>query len=143
MISIHAPLRERPFCFETLDCKAEISIHAPLRERPQRRGLSVAKVKQFQSTLPCGSDLNKEIYAQGTAISIHAPLRERRFFMMLLTLSLLFQSTLPCGSDRSLHSLIRPMLKFQSTLPCGSDQYGDTTLLPDYISIHAPLRERL
>ena len=32
---------------------------------------------------------------------------------------------------------------FQSTLPHGSDlQYGDTTLLPDYISIHAPSRER-
>ncbi len=38
---------------------------------------------------------------------------------------------------------IRRHLTFQSTLPHGSDQYGDTTLLPDYISIHAPSRERL
>ena len=33
-ISIHAPLRERPFLADYLDGKKFISIHAPLRERP-------------------------------------------------------------------------------------------------------------
>ena len=56
-----------------------ISIHAPLRERPARTGTAGGIVK-FQSTLPYGSDdtAMKKI-AVMMRISIHAPLRERRF----------------------------------------------------------------
>ena len=57
IISIHAPSRERPFCFDTLACKADISIHAPSRERHIR---------------------NTSLYSS-RLISIHAPSRERQF----------------------------------------------------------------
>ena len=41
-------------------------------------------------------------------------------------------------------AVVLVILKFQSTLPCGSDVVGKhpEKALP-YISIHAPLRERL
>ena len=55
---------------------------------------------QFQSTLPCGSDL--DFYWPSFAhlgISIHAPLRERPLAMQDDLVNMQFQSTLPCGSD--------------------------------------------
>ena len=119
----------------------------------------------FQSTLPCGSDLNKKNLAKFKAISIHAPLRERRMSNYNVCRKSKFQSTLPCGSDFLTQSVLLILSRFQSTLPCGSDlQSADYLILWDYfnprslagatslsriqplyaqISIHAPLRERL
>ena len=118
-----------------------ISIHAPSRERP-KAGYIAHRQKQFQSTLPRGSDPEAFQYDEDTenfnprslagatvgdigvpenvGISIHAPSRERR----------------------SLHSLIRPLLIFQSTLPRGSDHKLIFAVLSSIISIHAPSRER-
>ena len=74
-ISIHAPLRERLFV-AVLNFKLfDISIHAPLRERPNPVWYSL--YKQFQSTLPYGSDFQIMVNQASTPISIHAPLRER------------------------------------------------------------------
>ena len=54
-ISIHAPLRERPFGGSANIVSTGISIHAPLRERHAHvNGPSVVCI--FQSTLPYGSD---------------------------------------------------------------------------------------
>ena len=97
-ISIHAPLRERPYgpflmevliyfnprslagatwSYQQSNAHQLISIHAPLRERP-----IVSKDKSTRHT-----------------ISIHAPLRERPGFSFFRRNSSSFQSTLPCGSD--------------------------------------------
>ena len=76
---------------------------------------------EFQSTLPCGSDLYQLKPSFAGGISIHAPLRERHCF----------------GVD------VLPDNLFQSTLPYGSDRFYQPYLLPYIcISIHAPSRER-
>ena len=120
-----------------------ISIHAPLRERRPAHLPAHYQSVQFQSTLPCGSDLllplffyllndfNPRSLAGATYfshvfhllfnISIHAPLRERPACPIWQGFAAGFQSTLPCGSDRQ--------------------AVGDGCVL--CISIHAPLRERL
>ena len=54
-ISIHAPLRERLHEQEIYTPGRLISIHAPLRERPII-DTKMLEAKEFQSTLPCGSD---------------------------------------------------------------------------------------
>ena len=142
-ISIHAPLRERPFSIKKNTFFAVISIHAPLRERPAAP-LSIIKILPFQSTLPYGSDW------------------ERAYKVMKYAK---FQSTLPYGSDSLLSSGVQLPSLFQSTLPYGSDTFvvklfnnhvnfnprsltGATHHIGEYllqisISIHAPLRERL
>ena len=55
LISIHAPLRERPIATFNVLGQRKISIHAPLRERPSA-SFSASTIALFQSTLPCGSD---------------------------------------------------------------------------------------
>ena len=163
-ISIHAPLRERPFLVSTVIPFIQISIHAPLRERPGYN-LFRSPTLEFQSTLPCGSDLvtcvavsacnnfNPRSLAGATfklgfvtingAISIHAPLRERRQRFIKIRCFCIFQSTLPCGSDFMCRRDCFLSILFQSTLPCGSDQKFDNLPKLNAISIHAPLRERL
>ena len=122
---------------------AVISIHAPLRERPIVAAM-IAQAKQFQSTLPCGSDITLNDVPTDRVISIHAPLRERPAqinpFIIYepyfnprslagatyhtpqhMSDQRVFQSTLPCGSDSASHSGVNNPFAFQSTLPCGSD----------------------
>ena len=99
-ISIHAPSRERPVQRGTAMSEVEISIHAPSRERPAVIDCKRLEAKEFQSTLPRGSDINSvskqtnDVEFQSTLprgsdgtirreyrppeISIHAPSRERR-----------------------------------------------------------------
>ncbi len=76
---------------------------------------------QFQSTLPRGSDATASATNAKTSISIHAPSRERPVYVWYGAVWRGFQSTLPRGSD--------PFQKF----------YCITTA---QISIHAPSRER-
>ena len=120
-----------------------ISIHAPLRERPAAWTMQ-RECLRFQSTLPCGSDwLHEQTVEADSTISIHAPLRERLAGVMCSAAYIAFQSTLPCGSDDD--AVIQTSghdFYFNPRSLAGATQYGDTTLLPDYISIHAPLRER-
>ena len=99
-ISIHAPLRERRGYPVQISHFVLISIHAPLRERP-KSPVTVIHSRQFQSTLPYGSDCNIitdfspcpdfnprsltgatagcSWWRRRSLISIHAPLRERPF----------------------------------------------------------------
>ena len=141
-----------------------ISIHAPSRERrftcsPMR------PLREFQSTLPHGSDTRCCRAPWCVCISIHAPSRERVPNDDPIGVNLIFQSTLPHGSDYNhtakaapewefqstlphgsdsicigLHSLF---LVFQSTLPHGSDCQDEIQAKRLFISIHAPSRERL
>ena len=119
----------------------------------------------FQSTLPCGSDLIVTVQGDTKTISIHAPLRERliiillipkyadisihaplreRHMVFLLLISwLLFQSTLPCGSDL-LNFIKRPKSTNFNPRSLAGATFSYLWSLPWlYISIHAPLRERL
>ena len=77
MVSIHAPVRERPDDLVVGPCALHVSIHAPVRERP---GLGSASVgRRFVSIhapvrerhIPARSDDGV------TIVSIHAPVRER------------------------------------------------------------------
>ena len=164
IISIHAPLRERPYHLLRLRQKAHISIHAPLRER-QLAHFTLPLTQEFQSTLPYGSDRYRYSYLNhlnvfqstlpygsdlhsalraiiGITISIHAPLRERLKLTVTTLLFLLFQSTLPYGSDPLMTLRSLSALLFQSTLPYGSDFAVCRVGFTSIISIHAPLRER-
>ena len=76
----------------------------------------------FQSTLPRGSDAMADFSAKRRAISIHAPSRERPSSRKSTNGKQSFQSTLPRGSD----GVYRPH-DFD---------------FADFISIHAPSRER-
>ena len=121
-ISIHAPLRERPPDFILPNGIIIISIHAPLRER-QLTAYYLQVYGQFQSTLPCGSDF--KVFKPRDGV-------------------IAFQSTLPCGSDLREYLATYRADSFQSTLPCGSDLLRKKKATPAFwISIHAPLRERL
>ena len=108
---------------------AKISIHAPLRER-RCAILYDISLFQFQSTLPCGSDLtDADIARLGEIISIHAPLRERRghvFNISIRRTNFNPRSLAGATVDFILPSLI---IVFQSTLPCGSDA-GRCSALP-------------
>ena len=88
-----------------------ISIHAPLRERPQAApGHSVRRIR-FQSTLPCGSDADVKSTLTPLIISIHAPLRERPLTRPIIQPCSVFQSTLPCGSDvADVKSTLTPLI---------------------------------
>ena len=98
-ISIHAPSRER-LCLSVPLVKLRIiSIHAPSRERHAAPKVTQAR-KEFQSTLPRGSD----------CASLSHWLN-----------CVLFQSTLPRGSDYCFRLINLLTLQFQSTLPRGSD----------------------
>ena len=85
IISIHAPLRERPLYCVILNSVKNISIHAPLRERLLPLIFFTVKKK----------------------ISIHAPLRERPLNSNYLCYEFLFQSTLPYGSDNRPPKLLK------------------------------------
>ena len=97
-----------------------ISIHAPLRGRPWMHSFHCC-LQLFQSTPPCGGDPEPIINADqlknfnprplagatgrdgtqldGARISIHAPLRGRPRKPWLTLLHHQFQSTPPCGGD--------------------------------------------
>ena len=166
-ISIHAPSRERPFNAIILLPPCNISIHAPSRERPPPAGTGLVSVKQFQSTLPRGSDQPMHLAAQsrmpyfnprslaGATISALCTSSQVILFQSTLprgsdqicasppSKARIFQSTLPRGSDRRVGHLRAQRHKFQSTLPRGSDR-GGGSYAPGAlrISIHAPSRER-
>ena len=140
-ISIHAPSRERLADGLTRKKAANISIHAPSRER------RICPVQLRQLTL----------------ISIHAPSRERPISLSIILLSGYFNPRSLTGATIILAVILRIFL-FQSTLPHGSDtnkgfefwfydnfnprSLTGATPLPidndvgNYISIHAPSRER-
>ena len=84
--------------------------------------ISLDKVDKFQSTPPCGGDLD----------AVTTPPEPVEF-----------QSTPPCGGDFNFipNCLQRP--EFQSTPPCGGDFATRLGSADDAISIHAPLRGRL
>ena len=73
------------------------------------RGMKDDRQREFQSTLPRGSDQQQQMQAQ---------------------MELEFQSTLPRGSDKTAGVQANQLLKFQSTLPRGSDLLGG--ILPAY-----------
>ena len=161
-ISIHAPLRER----RLLTFWQQLSLYfnpRSLAGATAFRLLVRRHTAVFQSTLPCGSDLNLVCAPFVFRISIHAPLRERHCGHMYrisgidfnprslagATVIVLdeidkfpFQSTLPCGSDMPGRMPLQLWIVFQSTLPCGSDGYRVMQWDVVEISIHAPLRER-
>ena len=100
-----------------------ISIHAPSRER-----------HSIELT-----------YVDAEKISIHAPSRERRLALpSRLYLPVHFNPRSLTGATLQKSLFVPCRVKFQSTLPHGSD---DSSKLNqnrfDFISIHAPSRERL
>ena len=135
-----------------------------MRGRRTVKSVCVGIVK-FQSTPPCGGDVNPNVLTTANRISIHAPLRGRRPCPHGPCPEGQFQSTLPCGGDFRRPYVITCGSTFQSTPPCGGDNgpqartqtlhhfnprplAGATKTIQDLlehynISIHAPLRGRL
>ena len=142
VISIHAPLRGRQrVCFnpqganpyfnprplagatpktKPLILATVISIHAPLRGRPPVNKMPSYQAI-FQSTPPCGGDIQESRCRGKRGISIHAPLRGRQLRGEEHSRSWEFQSTPPCGGDQDYEKLVKEVGKFQSTPPCGGD----------------------
>ena len=163
-ISIHAPLRERLWDSKLLPVITRFQSTLPYGSDFWSNSRTSCR-RKFQSTLPYGSDqrANKTAgsevisihaplrerpwgplkYYTSVIISIHAPLRERRKCLLRLITDCGFQSTLPYGSDQWFRFAYRRPELFQSTLPYGSDYMRFKTIFDTYISIHAPLRERL
>ena len=84
--------------YDAINHDEMISIHAPLRERL----LLVTYIcprRIFQSTLPCGSDINKVILHSKADNFNPRSLAGATFLIIILNFSNVFQSTLPCGSD--------------------------------------------
>ena len=123
------------------------------------------EAKEFQSTLPCGSDLMAIILlVRSLLFQSTLPCGSDNFQRLSMQITIRFQSTLPCGSDHVEQDHTNLLHRFQSTLPCGSDFIpanngrtainfnprslaGATDRSHVYkttfnISIHAPLRER-
>ena len=103
-ISIHAPLRERPRQSLYLCFTSQFQSTLPCGSDLLRPLYFVCDIQRFQSTLPCGSDLYLDTFFFFVPISIHAPLRERLRMTLALLLGLIFQSTLPCGSDLDIYA---------------------------------------
>ena len=83
---------------------------------------NISSVNEFQSTLPRGSDDNLcPSNLLHCIISIHAPSRERLKTFSMRSQNSIFQSTLPRGSDSFEHFVTSFVQRFQSTLPRGSD----------------------
>ena len=130
IISIHAPLRERPWVIAKFSTNAnfnprslagatqrgcklfrslEISIHAPLRER----------------------HVHRAIQRRRNCISIHAPLRERRFLIFYLIVIFLISIHAPSRERHKIPLCCCLPPQFQSTLPHGSDN-GAKYKIPRY-----------
>ena len=120
LISIHAPLRERLSTINSGLSVGKISIHAPLRERP---------------TTPAPSNdainFNPRSLAGATMI------------MELILDNVEFQSTLPCGSDNPGRRIYDRRLHFNPRSLAGATIFRHRDAITVFISIHAPLRERL
>ena len=143
LISIHAPLRERPEPLVKNKIIAAISIHAPLRERLScsphifwklsfqstlpygsdiKTFIPVRFPVEFQSTLPYGSDLAAPLSETCGIISIHAPLQERRgLFLRTFAEGVDFNPRSLTGATSVLVNGLCVVCIFQSTLPYGSD----------------------
>ena len=120
-----------------------ISIHAPLRERPYKRTELNIHRRKFQSTLPYGSDvLPLLLLLIMLEFQSTLPYGSDRPEFLGSHSSMIFQSTLPYGSDTSLSNTKTKPEGFQSTLPYGSDLKTSIRWNYTKISIHAPLRER-
>ena len=121
-----------------------ISIHAPLRERPIQKGDFKVPPINFNPRSLAGATQIAITLRRSALISIHAPSRERPVYTRVNKAKEVFQSTLPYGSDPMVTLFIVALfVKFQSTLPHGSDPCGQCLGCRLDISIHAPSRERL
>ena len=120
-ISIHAPLRARLLVQHSLLTKKSISILAPSRER--RKLIHSFFCVFFISILAP----SRELLYSGTSSSTPAG----------------FQSTLPCGSDLFLIHQFQAHLYFNPRSLAGATYDGADISAEYFISIHAPLRERL
>ncbi len=119
IISIHAPLRERPRAIGHIVLFLVFQSTLPYGSDKQKHYLFLP-ITKFQSTLPYGSDASMLLFVPLPKISIHAPLRERPRQELLQILLCHF-------NPRSL---------------TGATTFGIKPGIRVLISIHAPLRER-
>ena len=120
----------------------DISIHAPMRGRPYD-GCQTLGTLIFQSTPPCGGDTELSKREGTREISIHAPMRGRQTVDGLTLEEIKISIHAPMrGRLRGVPGLI-VRCGFQSTPPCGGDGLGWSTSRRECaISIHAPMRGR-
>ena len=163
-VSIHAPVRERPFCTVSIRMHTLVSIHAPVRERLQghgraRRALGVsihAPVRErpsARSTSSTPASFNSRSREGATpcagyarswndTVSIHAPVRERLFGWRSVRLGRCFNSRSREGATVASRRGAGVKTGFNSRSREGATR--GRWRLPSFalVSIHAPVRER-
>ena len=120
----------------------QISIHAPARGATLCIFLEIPASFRFQSTLPRGERLAKEIGRIGQR---HFNPRSREGSditrLMVVISSFRFQSTLPRGERPGSDEPVIIEIRFQSTLPRGERLCPVILIIAsNAISIHAPAR---
>ena len=119
----------------------KISIHAPLRGRPFFSPSSILP-SDFNPRPLAGATSLSMVWLPFTLISIHAPLRGRRGEMRNNNYTDEFQSTPPCGGDWHPGIRRRAPYHFNPRPLAGATRCTGQGLSRDAISIHAPLRGR-
>ena len=142
LISIHAPLRERPQTYFVIISQPDfnprslagatlvvmafsrfikISIHAPLRERPNKLAEAEA-IYAISIHAPLRERRRlRHLEDSTTRISIHAPLRERHLSHYVAHVANQISIHAPLRERLFITPLFVTLILFQSTLPCGSD----------------------
>ena len=90
-----------------------------------------------------GATQRYHAFTKSFSISIHAPLRERLICSVMVTPLNRFQSTLPYGSDFLIVKILVKSVNFNPRSLTGATSLHRDHLQLFFISIHAPLRERL
>ena len=143
-ISIHAPLRERLAENQLTIICFDISIHAPLRERLMKQLCKCSLASYFNPRSLTGATVRRPGVFIKLTISIHAPLRERLSLRLALqVLYLDFNPRSLTGATTRCWKDIRLIGYFNPRSLTGATQIDAGTVYNAYISIHAPLRERL
>ena len=142
-ISIHAPSRERHWGFAKDAYLDVISIHAPSRERPTAIRVMAAPQLHFNPRSLAGA--TKRLYSSllSLRISIHAPSRERRN----VTVNVGsgggdFNPRSLTGATSLVHYISTSFNDFNPRSLTGATLAFFARTWGNYISIHAPLRER-
>ena len=125
----------------SLTSVAIISIHAPLRERPTICRTDHDKI-HFNPRSLTGANSNSNFWFLVTLISIHAPLRERAFVRVAAHAGFFISIHAPLRERFQRLFFNRVKVDFNPRSLTGARLLIVFILLIFTISIHAPLRER-
>ena len=139
-ISIHAPSRERLIVKKIIFLASHFNPRSLAGATADR--FIMQRDQTFQSTLPHGSDADGALYHGRDGISIHAPLRERRTFSHYDYSPFYFNPCSLAGATGRAACNWMGDNNFNPRSLAGATSPDGQYVVNDYISIHAPSRER-